>query len=93
MLRSIQHKLRTQNFFLCTFSLQEYFLLSENAKEGREGDFSDLLALPAKPLASLLAPCSSLLGVQTFNLLLELGTTELSRGDIRDMIETLLCMV
>lgn len=86
MLRSIQHKLRTLNFSLWTFSLRECFLLAENAVEGREGDFSDLLALPAKPLANLLALCSSLFGVQTFNLLSELGTAELPRGDIRDMV-------
>lgn len=41
---------------------------------------------PPKPLATLSAPSSRLLGVQTFALLSELETTELPGGDNRDMV-------
>lgn len=49
LLRSILHKSRTLIFFfLCTFFLQENFLLSENTKEEGEGEFSDLLVHSSK---------------------------------------------
>lgn len=42
--------------------------------------------LPPKPLGSLSALCSTLLGVQTFDILSEQETTELPRDDIRDRV-------
>lgn len=87
LLRSIQRKLRTLIFFSLDILFAGVFFTLRECK-GREGgrmSSQTSCFLPLKPLTSLLAPCSSLLGVQTFDLLSELETTELPRGDIKDM--------
>lgn len=62
-----------------------FFYSQRMQKKGGRVTSQPSCFLPSKPLTNLSAPCSSLLGVQTFDLLLELETAELPRGDIRDM--------
>lgn len=83
LLRSILHKSRTLNSFsLYILFAGEFFTLREYKGRGR-----GWILRPLAPFLQNLSPlCSSLFGVQTFDILLELDTTVLPRDDIRDVV-------